>query len=229
MATFVLVPGACHGGWWYDPLVEALDATGHTGHAVTLTGLDADGPQPPTEVITLDRHVDDATGAVLEVAPPEGVVLVGHSYGGTVITAVADRVPERVRALVHLDAFVPDDGDSCFATTTDEQRRWYVEGAGRTGVGVDPLPFFAARARPHPLATLVQRVRLTGRWRSVPVKHYVAVTGWPGESPFARTTARLQADPEWTVHVWDTRHNVLWDGPGRVLDLLVEIGRGGRG
>jgi pimeloyl-ACP methyl ester carboxylesterase len=224
MTTFVLVPGACHGGWWYAPLVEALAAAGHAGHAVTLTGLDPRGPQPPAEVITLERHVDDVAKAVLD-APGDGVVLVGHSYGGTVVTAVADRVPERVAALVYLDAFVPDDGDSCWAMTTDEQRRWYVEGAGRTGLGVDPLPFFDARARPHPLATLVQRVSLTGAWRSVPVKHYVAAARWAEPSPFAPTTARLQGDPAWTVHVWDTRHNVLWDGPGRVLDLLTGIGR----
>ena len=224
MTTFVLVPGACHGGWWYEPLVGALAAAGHTGHAVTLAGLDPQGPQPPPEAIALERHVDDAATAMLD-APGDGVVLVGHSYGGTVITAVADRVPERVAALVYLDAFVPDDGDSCWAMTTDEQRRWYVEGAGRTGLGVDPLPFFDARARPHPLATLVQRVSLTGAWRSVPVTHYVAATQWPEPSPFAPTTARLQGDPAWTVHVWDTRHNVLWDGPGRVLDLLTGIGR----
>lgn len=223
MTTFLLVPGACHGGWWYDPLVEALRAEGHDARAVTLSGLDPGDPQPPTEAITLDRHVDDAETALLAVAPPGGAVLVGHSYAGTVITAVADRMPDRVRALVYLDAFVPDDGDSCFAMTDDEQRRWYVEGAGRTGVGVDPLPFFEERARPHPLATLVQRVRLRGAWTSVPIKHYVAATGWPGQSPFASTTARLQADPAWAVHVWDTRHNVLWDGPGRVRDLLVGL------
>jgi pimeloyl-ACP methyl ester carboxylesterase len=223
VTTFLLVPGACHGGWWYDPLAEALRGRGHDPHAVTLSGLDPADPQPPREAITLDRHVDDATAALQAAAPPEGAVLVGHSYGGTVITAVADRVPERVRALVYLDGFVPSDGDSCFAMTNDEQRRWYVEGAGRTGVGVDPLPFFDERARPHPLATLVQRVRLRGRWTDVPAKHYVAATAWPGESPFAPTAARLQADPAWTVHVWDTRHNVLWDGPGRVLDLLVGI------
>jgi pimeloyl-ACP methyl ester carboxylesterase len=223
VTTFLLVPGACHGGWWYDPLVDALHERGHTGRAVTLSGLDPAAPQPPREPITLDRHVDDAATAVLRVAPPDGLVLVGHSYGGTVITAVADRFPERVRALVYLDAFVPDDGDSCFAMTDDEQRRWYVEGAGRSGLGVDPLPFFDERARPHPLATLVQRARLTGRWRAVAVKHYVEATAWPGESPFAPTAARLRTDPAWTVHRWDTRHNVLWDGPGRVLELLATL------
>jgi pimeloyl-ACP methyl ester carboxylesterase len=223
VTTFLLIPGACHGGWWYDPLVAALAGRGHEARAVTLSGLDPAGPQPPPVPITLDDHVDDATAALREVAPPDELVLVGHSYGGTVITAVADRFPDRVSALVYLDAFVPDDGDSCFAMTDDEQRRWYVDGAGRTGVGVDPLPFFDARARPHPLATFVQRVRLTGRWQGVPVKHYVEATAWPGESPFAPTAARLRADPGWTVHTWGTRHNVLWDGPERVLELLVAL------
>jgi pimeloyl-ACP methyl ester carboxylesterase len=100
MTTFLLVPGACHGGWWYDPLVEALRGQGHDARAVTLSGLDPADPQPPREAITLDRHVDDATAALLAVVPSEGVVLVGHSYGGTVISAVADRGPGRVLDLL---------------------------------------------------------------------------------------------------------------------------------
>ena len=57
----------------------------------------------------------------------------------------------------------------------------------------------------------------------MPIKHYVAAAGWVGPSPFAPTTARLRSDPGWTVHEWDTRHNVLWDGPGRVLGLLEAL------
>lgn len=223
MSTFVLVPGACHGGWWYAPLVEALQRRGHRAYAVTLAGLDPEEPQPPIRSINLDSHVDEVVAAVVAAAPPEGAVLVGHSYAGTVITAAADRLPGQIRALVYLDAFVPDDGDSCWAMADDEQRRWYIDGAARTGLGVDPLPFFDERARPHPLATLMQRVRLSGTWRSVPVKYYVAATGWVGQSPFAPTAVRLHADPAWTVHEWDTRHNVLWDGPGRVLTLLEAL------
>jgi hypothetical protein len=55
VTTFLLVPGACHGGWWYAPLVDALYERGHTGRAVTLSGLDPAAPQPPLEPITLDR------------------------------------------------------------------------------------------------------------------------------------------------------------------------------
>ncbi len=93
----------------------------------------------------------------------------------------------------------------------------------RTGLAVDPLPFFDPRARPHPLATLVQRSTLTGRWRTVPTKTYVAATDWPegSTSPFKDTTDTVAADPDWTVHRWATRHNVLHDGPERLLTLLL--------
>lgn len=86
--------------------------------------------------------------------------------------------------------------------TNDEQRAWYISGAGRSGVAVAPLPFFDARAMPHPLAALVQRSRLTGAWASVRHKHYVAAMdpGWAARSPFLPTRQRLHADPAWTVH-----------------------------
>jgi hypothetical protein len=69
----------------------------------------------------------------------------------------------------------------------------------------------------------VQRIRLTGAWRRVPVKHYVAATAWRGPSPFGATTERVLADPEFAVHVWEVRHNVLAEGPDRVLALLAGL------
>ncbi len=225
VSSFVLVPGACHGGWWYEPLVEQLERRGNRARALTLAGLGPDGVAG-AGLVSLDSHVEEVTAAVTKVAYQggEAVVLVGHSYAGSVISGVADRVPQQVRALVYLDAFVPEDGDSCWSMTTDEQRHWYIQGAGRSGLAVDPLAFFEERARPHPLATLVQRSRLTGAWRSVPVKTYVAATGWPqGSSPFTSTAERIAADPGWTYHEWDTRHNVMHDGPRRVLELLLTI------
>jgi len=224
VSTFVLVPGAAwRGGWWYEPLVAALEREGHRAEAVTLAGL---GPEAMTGAgqVNLASHVEQVASAVAAAAAAgEPVVLVGHSYGGSVITGAADRAPEQVRALVYLDAFVPRDGDSCWSMTNDEQRSWYIQGAGRDGLTVDPLPFFDQRARPHPLATLLQCARLTGAWTRVPAKTYIAATGWPGglaASPFAPTAARLAVDPTWAYLEWPTRHNVLHDGPHRLFELL---------
>lgn len=223
MTGFVLVPGACHGGWWYEPLASALERNGHRALPLTLSGLDF-GDCAEAGRVTLEDHVAEVGAAVSSaVRRTPRVILVGHSYAGSVITAVADRLPDAVSALVYLDAFVPEDGDSCFSMTNDEQRRWYIDGAGRTGLAVEPMSFFDPRARPHPLATLIQKCRLTGAWRSIEVKHYVAATGWPGESPFASTWERVRAEPGWNVHEWETRHNVMRDGPDRVLRLLLDI------
>ena len=213
----MLVPGACHGGWWFDSVVAALESDGHSAVALTLAGLEA---EPRLEqLITLETHIAQVLAAVPAAGP---TVLVGHSYAGSLITAVADRLPDRIAALVYLDAFLPEAGDSCWVMTNDEQRAWYVGGCARTGYGVDPLPFFSDRARPHPVATFLQGLPLTGAWRSVPTRHYVAAR-WPGESPMALSTQRAIAEPGMTVHHWDTRHNVLADGPDRVLGLLRSL------
>lgn len=225
MTTYVLIPGACHGGWWYDELGERLQSKGHLTRAITPAGLE-DVPRLD-RLINLDTHIEQAAAAVTEMtgdgASHERAVLVGHSYAGSVITGVADRIPERVKALVYLDAFLPRDGDSCWTMTNDEQRAWYIDGARRTGYGVDPLPFFSERARPHPVATLLQAIRLTGAWRAVPTKIYVAALGWPGESPMAGATARAREDPQFDTREWDTRHNVMADGPDRVFDLIRDL------
>jgi len=215
--TFVLVPGACHGGWWYEPLARQLEHDGHAALPITLAGLE---DQPRLDrLITLNTHVDQVAAAV----PAAGqVALVGHSYAGSVITAVADRLPARIAALVYLDAFLPEDGDSCWIMTNDEQRQWYATGCARTGYGVDPLPFFSERARPHPVATFLQALPLTGAWRDIATKHYVAAQ-WPGDSPMVLSTQRAHTDPGITVHHWDVRHNVLAAGPARVLQLLRSL------
>lgn len=221
MTTFVLVPGVCHGRWWYEPLVERLAEQGHTASAVSLSGLGAHDQLDRMRPINLDVHISEATSSVIWSQDPAGAVLVGHGYGGAVITGVADRLPYYVRALVYVDAFVPDDGDSCYSLTDDEQREWWL--GGESGDAVRPLPHFDPRARPHPRATLLQRIQLTGAWERVPAKHYVAATDWPRQSPFAPIVERVRADPAWTVHEWPTGHDVLAEGPERLLELLTQF------
>jgi len=169
MTWFVLIPGANHGGWWFEPVVDGLTRAGHSADAITLSGLDPDGPAAPGA--NLDTHINE----ILELlaSRDEHVVLVGHSYAGSVITAVADQRPEQVSALLYLDAFVPEDGDSCWSMVKEWEREWYIDGSRRTGVAVDPLPFFDDRARPHPIGTLLQQSTVTGAYKSVQRKHYV--------------------------------------------------------
>lgn len=218
----VLVPGANHGGWWYQPLAERLEAMGHRAHAVTLDGLDPADPEP-ARAITLDTHVAELVELVTGL--PEPAVVLGHSYAGSVLSGAADLAPERFRSLIYVDAFVPEDGDSCWSMTLQWEREWYVDGSGRTGLYVDGLPFFDDRAVAHPLATLMQRSRLTGAWRTVTDRHYVAAVSpeWLPQSPFVEVAARLRADPAWLVHDLDETHNVLRHGPDALLDVLATV------
>jgi pimeloyl-ACP methyl ester carboxylesterase len=103
MTGFVLVPGAFHGGWWHDDLSQQLQREGHCCQPVTLAGLEQ--VPRPDQAITLDTHIDQ-TEAVAIGLDSEPVVLVGHSYAGSVISNVADRIPQRITRVVYLDAFV---------------------------------------------------------------------------------------------------------------------------
>ena len=219
MTTYVLVPGACHGAWCFDDLAEGLRAQGHRVLAVTLTGI-AERAHLLHAGVNLDTHVADVL-AELAVHAVSDAVLVGHSYGGMVITAVADRVPQQVNSLVYIDAFVPRDGESCWTLTTDDQREWYTS-VDATGYGVPPLPFFDERATAHPLASLMQPARMTGDLSRFDRRVYVCAAEWDGQSPFAATFERVRRDPTWTTHVLDGAHNLMRDCPDDLLRILLD-------
>lgn len=219
MATFVLIPGMCHGGWCFDELTGRLRDLGHRVHPLTLTGLAERGHLLPGGV-NLATHIQDVA-AVLEAEDVEDAVLAGHSYGGMVITGVADRLPGRVAALVYLDAVVPGDGDSCWSLVSDRERQWYAD-VDDTGHGTRPLPFFDARATPHPVASLLQPLRLTGGLAHVRRRVYVYAAGWDGASPFTPVYERLREDPSWTTYALDGGHNLMRDAPEELLRILVE-------
>ena len=110
MATYVLVHGGGHGGWCYQRVARLLRAEGHDVYTPTLTGL-GERAHLFDDRVDLDRHVADVA-AVLRVEDLRDVILVGHSYGGMVITGAADREADRVGRLVYLDAATPVHGQS---------------------------------------------------------------------------------------------------------------------
>jgi pimeloyl-ACP methyl ester carboxylesterase len=225
MATFVLVPGGWHGSWCYETVVPILERAGHTVHALTLTGLRPDDDEATVATANLDTHTEDVL-RFLDGADLDDVTLVGHSYGGMVIAAVADRAAGRVSRLVHLDAYVPHDGDSCWSLAGDAYRQAFVAGAAATGYAVDP-PYRPGRAhggdprrRPHPLGSFTQAVRLTGAVARVPRREFVYCSGWEG-TPFTDQRDRLEADPGWRVHELPTAHNAMREAPEAVAEILL--------
>src|SRR5262249_21093481 len=110
--TFVLVHGAFHGGWCWSRVAEPLRAAGHRVFTPTLTGL-GERSSSINPSIELNTFTDDVA-QVLEFEELTDVILVGHSFAGWPISGVADRMPDRLRHLVYLDAAIPKSGVSVF-------------------------------------------------------------------------------------------------------------------
>src|SRR5205823_8870769 len=132
-ATFVLVHGGFHGGWCWRRVTPLLRAAGHEVYTPTLTGLGERAHLARPEV-SLHTHVQDVLG-VLAYEDVQGVVLVGWSYAGMVITAVAEQAADRLAHLVYLDASVPEDGQAALdlldpATRAAREERVRMEGEG---------------------------------------------------------------------------------------------------
>src|SRR5487761_823592 len=103
MTTFVLVPGAWLGGWVWKKVIQPLEERGHDAHAITLTGM---GER--VHLASKDAGIETAIQDVLNVIKYNDLkdfVLVGHSFAGKVVAAAADRVPDRVKMVLYLDAF----------------------------------------------------------------------------------------------------------------------------
>jgi pimeloyl-ACP methyl ester carboxylesterase len=195
--------------------------------ALSLTGV-ADRAHLMAGGVNLDTHIADVLAAIAndisanDATADYDLVLVGHSYGGMVITGVADRIPNRVDSLVFLDAVVPHDGESCWNLVNDEERQWYVD-VDETGLGVPPMSFFDSRATSHPLATVIQPLRLTADLSRFRRRDFVYALQWPGESPMRRSYDRVRDDPRWTCHELDGRHNLMRDNPDDLLRILLDV------
>ena len=174
MSTFVLVHPAWFGGWCWKKVVPALQAAGHTACTPTLTGLGERAHLASPEV-GLSTHIDDVVSALL-FEDLDAVTLVGSSSGGTVVTAVADRVPERIERVVYLDAFVPSDGQSTSELVAPD--RW---AAMEHLVAAEGEGWLLPRFSPAPWEQFVRNAWELGdadvewvlpRLRPTPVRHF---------------------------------------------------------
>ena len=214
MATFILIPGGWQGGWVYQTVAELLTAQGHQALPITLSGL-GDAPAPTAN---LEAHINEVVSAVK--SQRDDVVMVGQSYGGMVVSGAADAAPSHIRALVYVDAYVPDSGDSVWSLTTPHFRDVFVAGAKADGLSCAPPPNLDPRCRPHPIGTFLQSINLSGRWRDVPRKTFIGAFGWEG-SPFLDLSHRLSSDPEWSTFAFDCGHNVARLKPEALAEILL--------
>lgn len=216
----VLVHGAWGGGWDWRPVDRMLTSRGYDVYRVTLTGLGERVHLARPEV-DLSTHIADVVNTIL-FEGLDGVVLVGHSYGGMVITGVADTIPERLEAVVYLDAFVPlageTVGDIAPGLTTDDDLlipSW-VDPA-------DPYP----RDVPHPAGTLRQPLELDGA-PGAGVRAAYILTRQSGREPDGfQWAADRAAALGWPVYEMEADHNPQRSARDELVDLIQEIARTG--
>ena len=108
--VILFVHGAWGGGWQFRKVAPLLESRGYTVYRPSLTGL-GERAHLATPMVGLDTHIEDIVN-VIRFENLHDVILVGHSYGGMVVTGVADRVPDRIKRVIYLDAMLPNDGDS---------------------------------------------------------------------------------------------------------------------
>ncbi|WP_407180236.1 alpha/beta fold hydrolase [Bradyrhizobium sp. STM 3562] len=222
MASFVLIPGGWHGPWACADFVARLKRAGHEAHAVTLSGLDQFADRPVAGEINLDTHIGDVV-ELLTVEDLSEVILCAHSYGGMVAAGVADRAQERIAALIYLDAFVPDDGQSWWDLAGERYRQIAIDRARHDGLSVLPPERLDARCRPHPLGSFLQALRLTKPAPAIP-RIFVYASGWEA-TPFTAQYQRLLRDPAWTVHSVTCAHDVINAAPDQMFKILTETAR----
>ncbi len=239
MEPFVLVHGSHGGGWIWQKVAPLLRAGGHEVYTPTLTGL-SDRSHLLDCGVDLMTHITDVVN-LLYYEDLSDVILVGNSYAGMVITGVAAKVPERLKLLVYLDAYVPDDGQ-CESDLWPADMRATIQGDEAAERGLRQLPppalfgitdpemadWVKARWTPQPLATYTQPVPSgTARSGAIP-RVYIHCTGGPTTSTplFAPFAAKARADG-WQVHEMATGHIAMLTAPREFADLLLEFGARG--
>jgi pimeloyl-ACP methyl ester carboxylesterase len=236
VATYVLVHGGGHGGWCYQRVARILRSEGHEVYTPTLTGL-GERAHLLDDRVDLNRHIQDVV-AVLHYEDLRDVILVGHSYGGMVITGIADRAAERVGKLVYLDAANPVNGQSLvdvsgpiieavrpMGTVVDGMELVLLPApeAGLLYGVTDPadLALMADRLTPHPWVCFAQPLDLRNEdalW-AIPQYHIVCT------STLATRDRELLARARAEGRLWDidTGHDLMLTEPEQTADALLQV------
>jgi len=217
-ATFVLVHGAWHGGWCWQRVTDRLIAQGHRVFAPTLTGL-CERSHLNSPSVNLTTQISDIVNEI-RWKDLENVVLVGHSYGGMVITGVAEQIASKIASIVYLDAFLPADGQSLADlhgkvdpgpfTTPIPAARFAVNEVDRAWVD--------SKMTPQSTACFTEKLTVTGAYQKIPRKTYIRAMKFPG---FASTLEKIQGDSSWKTYVIDCGHDVMLDKPDELTNILL--------
>jgi len=219
--NFVIVHGAWGGGWAFRRVDALLREKGYGVYRASLTGL-GERVHLASPDVGLGTHINDVVNMIL-FEDLRDVVLVGHSYGGMVITGVADRLPDRIQRLIYVDAFVPEDGESVESIrgTRNAWIKQMTQGSFIVPAWVkaeQPLP----KDVPQPLKTFTEAIVLKNKAaRQLPATYILTVEAGkdPKADDFADQAERAKGRG-WTVLQLQADHNPHWSAPEALVELL---------
>jgi pimeloyl-ACP methyl ester carboxylesterase len=233
MTTFVLVHGAWSGAHGFRLVRPLLRAAGHEVFTPSLTGI-GERVHLASPQVTLSTHVRDVVNTILYEDLSE-IVLLGFSYGGFVVTGAIDHVGDRVRHVVYLDAFVPDDGDTLVGLLGTGQpaaitlgEAWLLPPPAREYDDPVQAEFANARRVPHPIGCFTEPVRLSRPLEDHPfTRTYIKATADPPDALGAKalwdTGGRLRHSPAWSYVEVASNHMIPVNRPEELAKILLEL------
>lgn len=224
--VYVIVHGAWGGSWAFKKADSLMTAAGAVVYRPSLTGQ-GERVHLASLQVGLNTHIDDVVNMIL-FEDLHNVILVGHSYGGMVITGVADRLSGRISKLIYLDAFVPDHGESVL--TIQGPR---ADGLMKMASNGYLVPAWVKPTQeppkdvPHPLKTFTDTISLTNTQRlAIPTTYILTVA--KGTNPLTDDFA-LQADRAkkkgWPIVQLEADHNPQWSAVDALVELLLKTGK----
>jgi pimeloyl-ACP methyl ester carboxylesterase len=232
MATYILVHGAWHGSWCWKRVRNSLRAEGHQVFTPTLTGL-GERSHLGSSSVGMSTHIADIVN-LIKWEELSDIILCGHSYGGCVISGVADRIHDQIRTLVYVDAFVLEDGECLMDLYPQEQVEAARQQAKTTGDGwkVDPLPaslyhtnekdlnWVDNQCTAQPIETFEERIALKSHHDLIKDVVHILATDWI-ESPAHVLSHKRAKERGWKTLTMACGHEVMLDVPGQLTELLL--------
>ena len=222
--VFVIVHGAWGGSWAFRKVDSLMTQQDAIVYRPSLTGL-GERVHLADDGVTLTTHIHDVVNTIL-FEDLRNVILVGHSYGGMVITGVADVIPERIARLIYLDAMVPEDGENVMEIMDPKG-----EGISKMVQGDYLVPAWVKADQkppkdvPHPLKTFTERIVLRNAdAKKIPAAYILTVD--PGkkaeEDDFAGSAARAR-QRGWRVFEMTADHNPQWSAVDELARVLLDL------
>ena len=219
---YVIVHGTCGGSWVFKEVDLLITVTGNTVYRPSLKGQ-VERVHLANPSLDLETHIKDVINMIL-FEELENIILVGHSYGGMVVTGVADRMPERIKKLIYLVAFVPEQNENVNAIFVNVPRDHIIKDGGIAPTWVEknrPLPYDV----PQPIKTFTDPIVLKNPKRLKILTHYIHTVekGKDPKSDDFILHANLARDKALPACIFESDHNPQWSARQSFVELLKKI------